>query len=124
MVTILVVDEHGGTGGSLRHALRGDDHVVLEVPDVASALCQLEAHHVDVTVLGMPRGREGVDVCRQLCRHSAAPVVAVTATDDSRDVVAFLDAGADDCVTAPVESRILAARIRSVIRRRVEPSPS
>ena len=55
--------------------------------------------------------------CRQLRRTSTVPVIMVTARTDTHDVVAGLEAGADDYVTKPFVAKELAARIRALLRR-------
>ena len=62
-------------------------------------------------------GMDGFEVCRSLRRLSDVPVVIVTARDDTHDVVAGLEAGADDYVTKPFVVKELAARMRALLRR-------
>jgi DNA-binding response OmpR family regulator len=66
---------------------------------------------------------DGFAVCRQIRRQSDVPVIMVTARTDSHDVVAGLEAGADDYVTKPLVAKELSARIRALLRR-VEPLTS
>ena len=73
---------------------------------------------VDVVVLDvMLPGVDGFEVCRRLRRDSDVPVIMLTARGDDFDIVAGLEAGADDYVVKPVEPRVLDARIRAVLRR-------
>ena len=60
---------------------------------------------------------DGFDVCRQMRSHSIVPIIIVTAQTDTYDLVAGLEAGADDYVTKPVVPKELAARIRAALRR-------
>ena len=60
----------------------------------------------------------GFDVCRELRRTSDVPIIMVTAQQDSHDVVAGLEVGADDYVTKPFNDRELLARVRARLRRR------
>jgi DNA-binding response OmpR family regulator len=62
-------------------------------------------------------GMSGFDVCRELRKTSGVPIVVVTARSDTHDVVAGLEAGADDYVTKPFAVKELTARIRSLLRR-------
>jgi DNA-binding response OmpR family regulator len=64
---------------------------------------------------------DGFTVCRRIRHDSDVPVIVVTARTDSHDVVAGLEAGADDYVTKPLVAKELSARIRALLRR-VEPT--
>jgi DNA-binding response OmpR family regulator len=59
----------------------------------------------------------GFDVCRALRADSIVPIIMITAQTDTHDMVAGLEAGADDYVTKPVVPKELAARIRALLRR-------
>ncbi len=59
----------------------------------------------------------GFDVCRALRAASIVPIIIITAQTDTYDMVAGLEAGADDYVTKPVVPKELAARIRALLRR-------
>ena len=59
----------------------------------------------------------GFEVCRTLRKSSIVPIIIVTAQTDTYDLVAGLEAGADDYVTKPVVPKELAARIRAALRR-------
>jgi DNA-binding response OmpR family regulator len=60
---------------------------------------------------------DGFEVCRRLRARSDVPIIMVTARTDRFDVVAGLEAGADDYVTKPFEPKELTARIRAMLRR-------
>jgi DNA-binding response OmpR family regulator len=59
----------------------------------------------------------GFDICRTIRQTSDVPIIIVTAQEDSFDVVAGLESGADDYVTKPFKPKELAARIRAHLRR-------
>jgi DNA-binding response OmpR family regulator len=59
----------------------------------------------------------GFDVCRALRASSIVPIIIITAQTDTYDLVAGLEAGADDYITKPVVPKELAARIRALLRR-------
>ena len=63
----------------------------------------------------------GFDICRSIRETSDVPIIIVTAQEDSFDVVAGLESGADDYVTKPFIPKELAARIRAHLRR-VQPA--
>ena len=60
---------------------------------------------------------DGFEVCRAIRRQSDVPIVMVTARDDTHDVVAGLDAGADDYLPKPFALEELLARMRALLRR-------
>lgn len=62
----------------------------------------------------------GTEVCRQIRAISQVPIIMLTAKDSEVDVVVGLELGADDYVTKPYSTRELLARVRAVMRRRVE----
>ena len=62
-------------------------------------------------------GIDGFELCRTLRRTSDVPVVMVTARNDTHDIVAGLEAGADDYLTKPFAPKELSARIRALLRR-------
>jgi DNA-binding response OmpR family regulator len=68
-------------------------------------------------------GMDGFELCRAIRRASDVPIVMVTARADTHDVVAGLEAGADDYLTKPFAPKELSARIRALLRR-ARPSQS
>ena len=62
-------------------------------------------------------GVNGIDICREIRRTSAVPIVMLTAKTDTVDVVLGLESGADDYITKPFKPKELIARIRARLRR-------
>ena len=82
-------------------------------------LTVLRDNDVDVVLLDlMLPGVDGLVVCRTLRARSDLPIIIVSARSDSGDIIAGLEAGADDYVTKPLDAGELAARIRALSRRR------
>jgi two-component system response regulator MtrA len=77
-----------------------------------------DRYHVVVLDVGLP-SVDGIELCRRIRRRSAVPVLMLTARDGNDDVVAGLDAGADDYVTKPFVPEVLVARARAAARRQV-----
>lgn len=101
-------------------ALRDEGYTVAEAGTGEEGLEKL-AERPDVVILDlMLPGLDGFSVCRRIRSHSDVPVIIVSARSDSHDVVAGLEAGADDYVTKPLVAKELSARIRAMLRR-VEP---
>ena len=86
--------------------------------DGLEGLSKFRERQFDLVILDlMLPGMSGVDVCREIRRSSSAPIIMVTAKSGEDDIVAGLDAGADDYVVKPFSPRILMARIRANLRK-------
>ena len=122
--SLLLVDDEPRIRRVLRLALEDEGYQVAEAANGYDALAALRREPPDVVLLDlMLPDRDGFTVCREIRRSSDVPVIMVTARTDSHDVVAGLEAGADDYVTKPLVAKELTARIRALLRR-VEPSNS
>jgi two-component system, OmpR family, response regulator MtrA len=118
MTTVLLVEDDPAARQGLELALSRLGYGVRAAATGEAALDGLGAGPADVVVLDvMLPGVDGFEVCRQLRRVSNIPVIMLTARGDDFDIVAGLEAGADDYVVKPAEPRVLDARIRAVLRR-------
>ena len=95
--------------------------------DTAVERVRVQQPEILILDLNLP-GRDGLDICRELRKDFAGPIVMFTARDEDVDEIVGLELGADDYLTKPVEPRVLLARLRSLLRRvrasEVEPSAS
>lgn len=91
---------------------------VTAVADGASALARFRTAPPDavVTDVMLPE-LDGVSLTRSIREQSTVPVLMISARGDDIDVIAGLEAGADDYVTKPFRSNVLAARLRALMRR-------
>ena len=117
---ILVVDDNEINRDILAIAAGGARLRTLQAADGEEALAAVAQHHPDLVLLDvmMPK-LDGIEVCRRLKDDADlpfTPVILVTAKADNKDVVAGLDAGADEYLTKPVDQAALVARVRSVLR--------
>ncbi len=113
-----MVEDDERIRASLRLALEDEGYEVDEAGAGEQALVRFAEAPADVVLIDlMLPGMDGFECCRQLRRVSAVPVIMVTARTDTHDVVAGLEAGADDYVTKPFVAKELAARIRALMRR-------
>jgi DNA-binding response OmpR family regulator len=79
------------------------------------------AAEIDAVILDlMLPDMDGLDVCRQLRAVSDVPVLMLTARGDAIDRIVGLEIGADDYLPKPFEPRELLARLRAILRRRVD----
>ena len=116
--SVLVVEDDDAIRLVLRTNLEDEGYRVVESVTAEQALVQMIDERVDVVLvdLRLP-GIQGLDLIRSLRATSQVPIIIVTAQTDSHDVVAGLEAGADDYVTKPFVSKELMARIRTLLRR-------
>jgi DNA-binding response OmpR family regulator len=115
---VLLVEDDPRVRRVLSIALRDEGYRIVQADAGLPALEQLERAPVDVVVLDlMLPDIDGFEVCRRLRRTSDVPIIVVSARGDSHDIVAGLEAGADDYMVKPVVAKELAARIRALFRR-------
>lgn len=116
--TVLLVEDDPAVRQGLELALRRLGYGVRLAENGEAALNDISQGVMDVVVLDvMLPGVDGFEVCRRLRRDSDVPVIMLTARGDDFDIVAGLEAGADDYVVKPVQPRVLDARIRALLRR-------
>jgi len=115
---ILAVEDDERIREAVKLALE-DEGWTVEGAASGEEAVELFARHVpDVVLIDiMLPGIDGFDLCRTLRRTSDVPIVMVTARNDTHDVVAGLEAGADDYLTKPFAPKELSARIRALLRR-------
>jgi len=121
MTRILIVEDEDSLSEPLAYLLEREGYETAVVADGAAALQAFERSGADLVLLDlMLPGMSGIDVCRELCARSQVPIIMLTAKDTEVDIVVGLELGADDYVTKPYSSRELLARIKAVLRRRVD----
>jgi DNA-binding response OmpR family regulator len=121
---ILIVEDDQRLARQLKKGLDEQGHVVTLAFDGVAGLEAARQERFDVLVLDVMLPRlDGFRVVRQLRNAgSKSPVLMLTARDSAEDIVAGLDAGADDYLTKPFALKVLLARLRALARRKdVEP---
>jgi DNA-binding response OmpR family regulator len=121
---ILIVEDDQRLARQLKKGLDENGHTVSLAFDGLSGLEAARQGHFDVLVLDVMLPRlDGFGVVRQLrSTGSKNPILLLTARDSAEDIVAGLDAGADDYLTKPFALKVLLARLRALARRKdVEP---
>ena len=116
--TILLVDDDPNILQVAGFAVTKAGYRVLTAKDGKQALELIRGEAPSLVVLDivMPE-MDGIEVCRELRRESAVPVIFLTSMDDEIDRIVGLELGADDYLTKPFSPRELVARIRAVLRR-------
>ncbi|HVT64238.1 MAG TPA: response regulator transcription factor [Mycobacteriales bacterium] len=119
---VLVVDDDDRIRASLRLALEDHGYRVMDARDGESALDCIGREMPDIVLLDlMLPGMDGFECCRRIRREHDVPILVVSARADSHDVVAGLEAGADDYIRKPFDVPELTARMRA-LRRRLQPA--
>lgn len=121
-IRVLAVEDDERIRASVKLALEDEGWIVDEAASGEDAITLFSKHPADVVLIDiMLPGIDGFELCRTIRKSSNVPIVMVTARADTHDVVAGLEAGADDYLTKPFAPKELAARIRALLRR-VRPS--
>src|SRR4051794_36995414 len=117
---ILIVDDNEANRDILATRLGIHGYELLQAADGEEALAAAKEHGPDLILLDvmMPK-LDGIEVCRRLKSDASqpfVPIILLTAKSDSKDIVAGLEAGADEYLTKPVDQMALVARVKSVLR--------
>ncbi|HEX4981071.1 MAG TPA: response regulator transcription factor [Ilumatobacteraceae bacterium] len=116
--SLLFIEDDDAIRLALRLALEDEGYEVREAANGSEGLAEFAQHEADLVLLDLRLpDMSGFDVCRSLRAASIVPIIIITAQTDTHDMVAGLEAGADDYVTKPVVPKELAARIRALLRR-------
>ncbi len=121
---ILVVDDEADILDLLEYNLTIDGYHVTCVKTGEKALTVARSATPDLILLDlMLPGIEGLEVCKILQNDPKTmkiPIVMITAKGEESDIVTGLEAGADDYITKPFTPRVLLARVRAVLRRKMK----
>jgi DNA-binding response OmpR family regulator len=121
---ILTVEDDERIRSAVKLALEDEGWTVDEAASGEEAVVLFLRQPSDVVLIDiMLPGIDGFELCRTIRRTSDVPIVMVTARADTHDVVAGLEAGADDYLTKPFAPKELSARIRALLRRARPSSP-
>lgn len=114
---ILIIDDEVQMRRLLRSALEGEGYRVLLAENGEEGLRQAESARAELVILdlGLP-DIDGHEVLRRLRTWAAYPVIILSARTGEQDIVAALDAGANDYLVKPFRTGELIARVRSALR--------
>jgi len=119
MTQILLVDDEEALRASLSYALVKEGYQVTTAADGQTALKLFHKQVPDAIILDlMLPGISGMELCWRIRAFSNVPILMLTAKDQDIDKVWGLEAGADDYITKPFNTRELMARIKAVLRGR------
>jgi DNA-binding response OmpR family regulator len=115
---VLTIEDDDDVRLMLKMSLEDEGFDVSEAPTAFDGLARFAADRPDLVLVDLKLpDRSGFDVCRALRQTSGVPIIILTANEADTDVVTGLDAGADDYITKPFQPKVLAARIRALLRR-------
>lgn len=115
---VLVVDDETVLAGMVANYLQRAGFRTSVVHDGQAAVDVALSESPDVVVLdlGLP-GKDGMEVCHEIRRHSDCYIIMLTARNEELDKLLGLSAGADDYLTKPFSVRELVARVQALLRR-------
>lgn len=119
MTHVLLVDDEEALRATLSYSLVKEGYQVTTAADGMTALKLFHKQVPDIIILDLMLPEvDGMELCWRIRAFSDIPIVMLTAKDQDIDKIWGLEAGADDYVTKPFNTRELLARIKAVLRRR------
>ncbi len=120
--SVLVIEDDDRIRRSLLLALQDEGYDTVGAATAEEGLARQSTRPADTVLVDlMLPGLDGFACIRELRRQDDVPIVVVSARSDTHDIVAGLEAGADDYLVKPVAIKELSARLRA-LRRRSRPS--
>lgn len=115
---ILIVDDEKNIAELIRLYLEKEGYKTVCAYDGNEAMSLFNQHNPSLVILDiMLPGMDGWQVCKEIRKSSAVPIIMLTAKSDTIDKVLGLELGADDYITKPFEAKELLARVKAVLRR-------
>ena len=122
---ILVVEDDTPVRNLITTTLKTHEYRYLSAQNGASAVMEALSHNPDIVLLdlGLP-DMDGVEIIQKIRSWSNMPIIVISARTEDSDKIGALDAGADDYLTKPFGVMELLARVRALLRRTQEETPS
>ncbi len=117
-IHVFLVEDDDSLANLVRDYLELHGYRVSIENNGANATSKILEQQPDIAILDiMLPGKNGLDICRELCNQIEIPILILTARTDDIDQVVGLEVGADDYICKPVQPRLLMARINALLRR-------
>ncbi|MCL4193033.1 MAG: response regulator, partial [Thermoguttaceae bacterium] len=120
---VLVIEDEDDIRELVCYNLSKEGYRVVAVSTGEEGIAAAEARRPHAVLLDlMLPGVDGLTVCRRIrssSRTERIPIIILTAKGEEADIVSGLNLGADDYITKPFSPRVLVARLRAVLRRRL-----
>jgi DNA-binding response OmpR family regulator len=116
---ILIAEDRPAAQDELVRGLTSRGFRVAAVPDMQSCLRRIESDVPDLVLIDLVKTSDAIDGLRHIREHFAAhalPVIIIAPSAATNDIVAALDAGANDFVSTPVDLHMLVARMRASLK--------
>jgi len=122
---VLIVEDEPAILDNIQYALESEGLETIRLSEGLPVLGLLATERIDLILLdvGLP-DVNGVDLCREIRKTHATPVIFLTARSAEIDRVIGLELGGDDYVSKPFSPRELSARVKAVLRRAASAAPS
>ncbi len=115
---LLIVEDDDRIRAAMRLGLEDEGYEIVEADSAEAGLSQMRAWSPDVMIVDLMLGAvDGFTCIREVRKFSDVPIIVVSARVDTHDIVAGLEAGADDYVTKPFQIKEVSARLRALRRR-------
>jgi DNA-binding response OmpR family regulator len=114
---ILVIDRDAQFAALMAFALEQASYEICLAPDRTTALRHLLLENPDLALLDHSEDLDCIEICRELRARSELPIIVLSDRGLEEDLVAAIDAGADDFLRKPFSPRVLLARVKALLRR-------
>jgi len=115
---ILIIEDDIGAADAVFEKVKSAGFEAMIENTGAAGIATFQAETPDLIVLDlMLPDMDGIDICREIRRNSAVPIIMLTAKADEVDRIIGLEIGADDYVVKPFSPKELVSRIKAVLRR-------
>ncbi|MBT7944293.1 MAG: response regulator, partial [Alphaproteobacteria bacterium] len=122
---VLVVDDDPDVRDIVERCLVDAGYKVWTCGEGGTVLDLIQEHNINLAIVDlMLPDTDGLTLTRSLKEHSTIGVIILSGRGDTTEKIIGLEIGADDYLAKPFEPRELLARVRSVLRRLVQPSPT